>query len=172
MMMMLVVGGTVSKLVVEPTVDALSGGCQGMVILDTCGLSNFEKSVPNFEETLQQLDKGISEDYVPPNKDPKYLVSEDVLLGSSSVDRTKDDLDTNAELDKSKVDKFPQNVGTMSGDILHKFNVGLFGVKPRLRTWVRKCGRLVKSNMAKSESETVGYGRCWPCYHYYLGFVN
>lgn len=40
-------------LVVEPTVDALSGGCQRMVIPDTCGLSNFEKSVPNFEETLQ-----------------------------------------------------------------------------------------------------------------------
>ena len=39
-------------LVVEPTVDAFSGGCQGMVIPDTCGLLNFEKSVPNFEETL------------------------------------------------------------------------------------------------------------------------
>lgn len=98
-------------LVVEPTVDALSGGCQGMVIPDTCGLSNFEKSVPNFEETLQQLDKDISEDYVPPNKDSKYLVFEDVLLDSSSVNKTRDDLDTNA-----KLDKFPQNVGTMSGD--------------------------------------------------------
>ena len=98
-------------LVVEPTVDALSGGCQGMVIPDTCGLSNFEKSLPNFKETLQQLDKDISEDYVPPNKDPKYLVFEDVLLDSSSVDKTRDDLDTNA-----KLDKFPQNVGTMSGD--------------------------------------------------------
>lgn len=148
-------------LVVEPTVDALSGGCQGTVIPDTCGLSNFEKSVPNFEETLQQLDKDISEDYVPPNKDPKYLFSEDVLLDSSSVDKTKDDLDTNAELDKSKVDKFPQSVGTMSGDILHKYNVGLSGVKPRLRTWIRKCGRSVKSNLGKSESET-GFKRKSP----------
>ena len=98
-------------LVVEPTVDTLSGGCQGMVIPDACGLSNFEKSVPNFKETLQQLDKDISKDYVPPNKDSKYLVFEDVLLDSSSVDKTRDDLDTNA-----KLDKFPQNVGTMSGD--------------------------------------------------------
>ena len=40
-------------LVVEPMVDALSGCCQGMVIPDTCGLSNFEKSVPIFKETLQ-----------------------------------------------------------------------------------------------------------------------
>lgn len=55
-------------LVVEPTVDALSGGCQGMVIPDACGLSNFEKSVPNFKETLQQLDKDISKDYVPPKR--------------------------------------------------------------------------------------------------------
>ncbi|XP_030947678.1 uncharacterized protein LOC115971784 [Quercus lobata] len=147
--------------VVEPTVDALNGGCQGMVIPDTCRLSNFEKSVPNFEETLQQLDKYISEDYVPPNKDLRYLVSEDVLLGSSSADKTKDDLVTNAELDKSKVDKFPQNVGTMSSDILHKYNVGLSGVKPRLRTWVRKCGRSMKSNLGKSESET-GFKRKSP----------
>ena len=55
-------------LVVEPTADALSGGCQGMVIPDACGLSNFEKSVPNFKETLQQLDKDISKDYVPPKR--------------------------------------------------------------------------------------------------------
>ena len=48
---------------------------------------------------------------MPPNKDSKYLVFEDVLLDSSSVDKTRDDLDTNAMLDK-----FPQNVGTMSGD--------------------------------------------------------
>ena len=45
------------------------------------------------------------------------------------------------------MDKSPQNVGTMHGDILHKYNVSLPGVKPRLRTWVRKRGRLVKSNL-------------------------
>ena len=141
-------------LVVEPMVDALNGCCQDMVIPDTCRLSNFEKSVPIFEETLQQLDKAISEDYVPPNRDPKYLVFKDALLGSSSADKTKDYLDTNAEFDKSKVDKFPQNVRTMSGDILHKYNVGLSRVKPNLRTWVKKCGRLMKSNLGKSKSKT------------------
>ena len=98
---------------------------------------------------------------MPPNKDPRYLVSKDVLFGSSSADKTKDDLVTNAELDKSKVDKFPQNVGTMSRDILHKYNVGLSGVKLRLRTWVRKCGRSVKSKLGKSKSET-GFKRKSP----------
>ena len=98
---------------------------------------------------------------MPPNKDPRYLVSKDVLFGSSSADKTKDDLVTNAELDKSKVDKFPQNVGTMSRDILHKYNVGLSGVKLRLRTWVRKCGRSVKSNLGKSEFE-IGFKRKSP----------
>ena len=61
-------------------------------------------------------------------------------------------------LDKSKVDKSPQNVGTMRGDILHKYNVGLPGVKPRLRTWVRKCGRLVKSNLGNGRQIQVWGG--------------
>ena len=53
------------------------------------------------------------------------------------------------------MDKSPQNVGTMRGDILHKYNVGLPGVKPRLRTWVRKCGRLVKSNLGNGRQIQV-----------------
>lgn len=45
--------------------------------------------------------------------------------------------------------------------ILHKYNVGLSGVKPRLDTWVRKCGRSVKSNLGKSEFE-IGFKRKSP----------
>ena len=45
--------------------------------------------------------------------------------------------------------------------ILHKYNVGLSGVKPRLHTWVRKCGRSVKSNLGKSEFE-IGFKRKSP----------
>ena len=55
------------------------------------------------------------------------------------------------------MDKSPQNVGTMRGDILHKYNVSLPGVKPRLHTWVRKHGRLVKSNLGMVGKS--GFGR-------------
>ena len=53
------------------------------------------------------------------------------------------------------MDKSPQNVGTMRGNILHKYNVGLPGVKPKLHTRVRKCGRLVKSNLGNGRQIRV-----------------
>ena len=62
------------------------------------------------------------------------------------------------------MDKSPQNVGTMRGDILHKYNVSLPGVKPRLRTWVRKCGRLVKSNLGNGRQIWVWEDNWVPSY--------